>query len=278
MNNPNTNTVRNTDGNTMGGHRGPTTLTSAQPHTDGPTMTALHVNNTRHSQAIRPTEPALSKRTTFQRLIARAGAITTATFLLPAALTACSHTATPPEQQGRSGATNVQMSGNYVIGDDGRLTKGDWQRTFMPKMDATASQRTEIGARAFAQSFVSFVGYAWNTGDTDAISQWCDSQCLGCQELIEQIDTLYESGGWMYLADYQSRQVIGVKEIPGREGTGELAVGLWVSVLQKDRYDGSTLYTNEKIVNQQWEPQLCPKGDSWKVCSLGIQDMENVQE
>lgn len=65
-----------------------------------------------------------------------------------------------------------------------------------PVMPKEAAQETEAGAQAFLNYRADAQWYAMQTGDTAPVREVTATECANCTEQFDDIDELYESGGW----------------------------------------------------------------------------------
>ena len=92
------------------------------------------------------------------------------------------------------------MSGGYQIGADGVLVRPAQYAAdtyTKPELPEEAKENTERGAEAAAEYYLAVATYAWNTGDTSAISALSGDASGFAQSLINKIDNDY-SNGWVY--------------------------------------------------------------------------------
>ena len=64
-----------------------------------------------------------------------------------------------------------------------------------PPLPATATENSDLGARAFAAYWIQLVNYAQSTGDVKALKSASDRRCDGCTGLVEAIEEPYLNGG-----------------------------------------------------------------------------------
>ena len=92
------------------------------------------------------------------------------------------------------------MSGGYQIGPDGVLVRPaehEASTYTKPELPEEAKENTERGAELAAEHYLATLEYAWNTGDTQALSELSDTAVPFNDGYVEAIDGIY-SNGWVY--------------------------------------------------------------------------------
>ena len=92
------------------------------------------------------------------------------------------------------------MSGGYKIGPDGVLVRPAEHAASTytkPELPEEAKENTERGAELAAEHYLATLEYAWNTGDTQALSELSDTAVPFNDGYVEAIDGIY-SNGWVY--------------------------------------------------------------------------------
>ena len=108
------------------------------------------------------------------------------------------------------------MSGGYQIGPDGILVRPAEfaaDTYTKPELPEAAKENTERGAEAAAEHYLAVATYAWNTGDTAAISALSDGASGFAQSLINKIDNDY-SNGWAYGKSLTVDHVLLLEPVP----------------------------------------------------------------
>ena len=113
-------------------------------------------------------------------------------------------TTTPPiypaPTASASASGEAAMSGGYQIGPDGVLVRPAEHAASTytkPELPEEAKENTERGAEAAAEHYLATLEYAWNTGDTQALSELSDTAVPFNDGYVEAIDGFY-SNGWVY--------------------------------------------------------------------------------
>ena len=99
-----------------------------------------------------------------------------------------------------TGSSQAPMSGGYQVGPDGVLVRPAEHAAStypLPELPQAATQNTERGAEAAAEHYLAVATYAWNTGDTSAVSALSGDESTFARTLIKRIDDSY-SNGWTF--------------------------------------------------------------------------------
>ena len=99
-----------------------------------------------------------------------------------------------------SATGEAAMSGGYQIGPDSVLVRPAEHAASTytkPELPEEAKENTERGAEAAAEHYLATLEYAWNTGDTQALSELSDTAVPFNDGYVEAIDGIY-SNGWVY--------------------------------------------------------------------------------
>ena len=108
------------------------------------------------------------------------------------------------------------MSGGYQIGPDGVLVRPAEYAAdtyTKPELPEAAKENTERGAEAAAEHYLAVATYAWNTGDTAALTALSDDASGFAQSLINKIDNDY-SNGWAYGKSLTVDHVLLLEPVP----------------------------------------------------------------
>ena len=114
-------------------------------------------------------------------------------------------------------SSEAAMSGGYQIGPDGVLIRPAQfaaDTYTKPELPEEAKENTERGAEAAAEYYLAVATYAWNTGDTSAISALSGDASGFAQSLINKIDNDY-SNGWVYGKSLTVDHVLLLDPVPG---------------------------------------------------------------
>ena len=113
-------------------------------------------------------------------------------------------------------SSEAAMSGGYQIGPDGVLVRPAQYAAdtyTKPELPEEAKENTERGAEAAAEYYLAVATYAWNTGDTSAISALSGDASGFAQSLINKIDNDY-SNGWVYGKSLTVDHVLLLEPVP----------------------------------------------------------------
>ena len=108
------------------------------------------------------------------------------------------------------------MSGGYQIGPDGILVRPAEfaaDTYTKPELPDAAKENSERGAEAAAEHYLAVATYAWNTGDTAALTALSDDASGFAQSLINKIDNDY-SNGWAYGKSLTVDHVLLLEPVP----------------------------------------------------------------
>lgn len=137
--------------------------------------------------------------------------MTARSFVLPAAvavtaalLSACAPTGGSPDGSSSEAASGAASSSESTAektpGGDGEYVEasadGPAQNVPKPEKPALAGEDSYEGAQAFLDYLADARAYAWQTGDTSLIREITAEECESCTEEYDDIDEVYESGGW----------------------------------------------------------------------------------
>ena len=193
-----------------------------------------------------------------------------------ATLSGCSLVSPSDAQSGSAAqSAEVVMSGDYILNEDGTLRKPHVTPS-VPTMDKAALQFNEIGAAQAAYQFVELVEYAWTTGDTQPLRDFSEERCTFCQSTIEQIQTLYEQGGWvngmrLTVTEKTLNAPIDETTPKGSEYANSYAVSQVVETSEFDFFASGRLNHNPAARNTM-ELFIHWIGSDWKVAAGRILD------
>ena len=97
-------------------------------------------------------------------------------------------------------SSEAAMSGGYQVGPDGVLVRPAEHAAStypLPELPQAATENSERGAEAAAEHYLAVATYAWNTGDTSAVSALSGDESTFARTLIKRIDDSY-SNGWTF--------------------------------------------------------------------------------
>ncbi|KRE90703.1 DUF6318 family protein [Arthrobacter sp. Soil764] len=74
---------------------------------------------------------------------------------------------------------------------------GPAQNVPVPVLPDVAKTETKEGAEAFTKYWFSVLSYAYETGDTVALSKLSKAECIFCQGLVDDIEAAWAEGKWI---------------------------------------------------------------------------------
>ena len=143
------------------------------------------------------------------------------------------------------------MSGGYQIGPDGVLVRPAQYAAdtyTKPELPEEAKENTERGAEAAAEHYLTVATYAWNTGDTSAISALSDDASGFAQSLINKIDNDY-SNGWVYGKSLTVDHVLLLEPVPANGSDvppNTIGVKFSVTAVDGTKCSGTRIVVSDK--------------------------------
>ena len=113
-------------------------------------------------------------------------------------------------------SSEAAMSGGYQIGPDGILVRPAQYAAdtyTKPELPEEAKENTERGAEAAAEHYLALLVYAWNTGDTQPLTDMSDPNSAFANTYVTNISDLYK-GGWSYGTSSKITDVLRVEPVP----------------------------------------------------------------
>ena len=113
-------------------------------------------------------------------------------------------------------SSEAAMSGGYQIGPDGILVRPAQYAAdtyTKPELPEEAKENTERGAEAAAEYYLALLVYAWNTGDTQPLTDMSDPNSAFANTYVTNISDLYK-GGWSYGTSSKITDVLRVEPVP----------------------------------------------------------------
>ena len=143
-------------------------------------------------------------------MTARSLVLPAAVVLAVSLLSACGSTGDDPDgapsgsaseaASSSSAASASEASAEETPGADGEYVEasadGPAQNVPKPQKPALADEESYEGAQAFLDYLADTRAYAWQTGDTSLIREITAEQCESCAEEYNDIEEVYDSGGW----------------------------------------------------------------------------------
>ena len=148
-------------------------------------------------------------------------------------------------------SSEAAMSGGYQIGPDGVLVRPAQYAAdtyTKPELPEEAKENTERGAEAAAEHYLTVATYAWNTGDTSAISALSDDASGFAQSLINKIDNDY-SNGWVYGKSLTVDHVLLLEPVPANGSDvppNTIGVKFSVTAVDGTKCSGNRIVVSDK--------------------------------
>lgn len=144
------------------------------------------------------------------------------------------------EQSGGGSGGEVQMSGEYRVGADGKLVSPvDPLSVPVPVLGSEAQFETPEGMEAFAKYVIELIPYTWMTGNTSKLEDISLPECTWCADVVAKTQNRVKQGGWVQDASMEILASTIPFEIPDHPG-------LWHTEIEYVRpsvhsYDGTLL-------------------------------------
>lgn len=193
------------------------------------------------------------------------------------ALSACTGVEGLPSGEAVSGGaggtpteSTPQMSGDYVVGADGKLLKPtDGPVPIAPTPPASITEDTPEAAEDFARYFVAVAEYAWNSGDTTELRAISTEDCEMCTSMADAVDHVERAGGWTIGMRYDITEVEPPVEHP--EEPGVQVFILHATTNARMTYDGHE--TKPIVAHRELiELHTCRSANGWRACGGGGAD------
>lgn len=160
-----------------------------------------------------------------------------------------------------------QMSGDYVVGADGKLLKPtDGPVPIAPTPPTSITEDTPEAAEEFARYFVAVAEYAWNSGDTTELRAISTEDCEMCTSMADAVDRRQAAGGWTHGLAYDVTEVEPAVSHPDIPSTQIMVVHVTVS--GDSAYDGTNLLDYD-VLRDLLEVHACPSDSGWLACGGG---------
>ena len=162
------------------------------------------------------------------------------------------------------------MSGGYEIGPDGVLVRPAQYAAdtyTKPELPEEAKENSERGAELAAEHFLALEIYAWNTGDTQPLTDISDPEDSFSASYITTIDQVY-SNGWAYGNNATIAEIVAVEPVSSDQwGTQANTVGVLFHLRSTDGVTciGQRIITNESEYESSLALFVTWKGGRWVV-------------
>jgi len=144
---------------------------------------------------------------------------------------------------------------------------GPAQNVPVPVLPEVAKTETKEGAEAFTKYWFSVLSYAYETGDTDALSKLSKPGCAFCQGLVADIEAAWAEGKWVSGGQIE---IPVATATPSTDGSTQVVL----QVLQKElvirNQDGSPYQEKTAATNSGSVAMLNFADSGWVVNDLGL--------
>ncbi|MBD1538379.1 hypothetical protein HC749_09370 [Arthrobacter sp. S13_S34] len=144
---------------------------------------------------------------------------------------------------------------------------GPAQNVPVPVLPEVAKTETKEGAEAFAKYWFSILSYAYETGDTSALSKFSKPECAFCQGLVDDIEAAWAENKW--ISGGQIEIPVATAK-PAAEGSMQVVL----QVLQKEliihNQDGSPYQEKTAATNAGSVAIMKFADEGWVVNELGL--------
>ncbi len=144
---------------------------------------------------------------------------------------------------------------------------GPAQNVPVPVLPEVAKTETKEGAEAFAKYWFSILSYAYETGDTNALSKISKTECAFCQGLVDDIEAAWAENKW--ISGGQIEIPVATAK-PAADGSTQVVL----QVLQKEliihNQDGSPYQEKTAATNAGSVAIMKFADEGWVVDDLGL--------
>jgi len=144
---------------------------------------------------------------------------------------------------------------------------GPAQNVPVPVLPEVAKTETKEGAEAFAKYWFSVLSYAYETGDTAALSHLSKLECSFCQGLVDDIEAAWAEGKW--ISGGQIEIPVATAK-PSSDGSTQVILQVLQKELVIHNQDGS-LYQEKTAATNAGSVAMVKFADAeWVVSDLGL--------
>jgi hypothetical protein len=112
-----------------------------------------------------------------------------------------------------------------------------------PTLPAEAQGTSKAAAKAFVRHYIALMNHAVSTGESTALSDASDPECLSCTAVIERVDDVYSEGGSIRSDGWR---VTSIRPVPGvPKVRPQFDVGLSMSPQRVVEHQGAEVTTYE---------------------------------
>lgn len=144
---------------------------------------------------------------------------------------------------------------------------GPAQNVPVPVLPEVAKTETKEGAEAFTKYWFSVLSYAYETGDTVALSALSGPSCVFCKGLVDNIETAWSDGKWI------SGGHIETPAVTAEASSGE-PTRVTLQVIQTELVihnpDGSPYQETTAATNSGSQATATFEGGGWIISKLSL--------
>jgi hypothetical protein len=144
---------------------------------------------------------------------------------------------------------------------------GPAQNVPVPVLPEVAKTETKEGAEAFSKYWFSVLSYAYETGDTAALSKLSEAECSFCQVLISDIEAAWAEGRW--ISGGQIEIPVATAK-PSTDGDTQVVLQVLQKELLIHNQDGSPYQEKTAATNAGSVAMVNFAGAEWVVNDLGL--------
>jgi Family of unknown function (DUF6318) len=144
---------------------------------------------------------------------------------------------------------------------------GPAQNVPVPVLPEVAKTETKEGAEAFTKYWFSVLSYAYETGDTAALSQLSKPGCSFCQGLVDDIEAAWADGKW--ISGGQIEIPVATAK-PSAEGSTQIVLQVLQKELVIHNQDGSPYQEKTAATNVGSVAMVNFADAAWVVNDLGL--------
>jgi hypothetical protein len=144
---------------------------------------------------------------------------------------------------------------------------GPAQNVPVPVLPEVAKTETKEGAEAFTKHWFSVLSYAYETGDTAALSKLSNPQCAFCQGLVADIEAAWAEGKW--ISGGQIEIPVATAK-PSTDGATQVVLQVLQKELVIHNPDGSPYQEKTAATNSGSVAMVRFADSAWVVNDLGL--------
>ncbi|MDQ0692289.1 DUF6318 family protein [Arthrobacter sp. W4I7] len=144
---------------------------------------------------------------------------------------------------------------------------GPAQNVPVPVLPEVAKTETKEGAEAFTKYWFSVLSYAYETGDTAALSQLSKPECTFCQGLVDDIEAAWAEGKWISGGQIE---IPAATAKPSTDGSTQVILQVLQKELVIHNQDGSPYQDKTAATNAGSVAMVKFANAEWVVSDLGL--------